>query len=334
MAETRRLSNVANTRVLAIFLVVLGHSIIIYSDAWTLYETVREVSFLNELKKVVDFLQMYLFFFLAGYLFFFTHGKHRGFLRLASDKARRLLLPYLGIALLYLLPIRLLVGFWDYRSMNAFDLLQKLATTGDVGHLWFLPAIFLTFMLSEVILGIFERLPLCKKSPAICFGVASFLFYLEGYRIGFGYAPLLNAFHYMLYFAGGYFVCSQKAFFEKLYAVRPLKLCMLAVNIIAAVIFVASERSSVAFELLLKVLSILNIFKLMPNKSCSFLEKTDQNSFGIYLFHSPLVYITYSIIPNASPIIVVFVNLIVFGSVAYLLTDLVRRTKLKFLIGE
>lgn len=129
-------------------------------------------------------------------------------------------------------------------------------------------------------------------------------------------------------------MCLKKAFFERLYAVRSVKLCLLAVNVSMAVIFATHDQPSVKLELLVKALTILNIFEIMPNKSCTFLEKADKNSFGVYLFHSPLVYITYSLISNASPFLVVFVNLIVFGAVAYLLAELVRKTKLKFLIGE
>ena len=72
----------------------------------------------------------------------------------------------------------------------------------------------------------------------------------------------------------------------------------------------------------------------MPEHTPHIIEKIDRNSFGIYLFHSPLVYITFSIAPNASPIIVVIVNFILFGAAAYGLTELVRKTKMKKLIGE
>jgi hypothetical protein len=47
-----------------------------------------------------------------------------------------------------------------------------------------------------------------------------------------------------------------------------------------------------------------------------------------------LIYITFANIPNAHLTIVVFLNLVVFGGAAYGLTALIRRTKLKVLIGE
>lgn len=96
----------------------------------------------------------------------------------------------------------------------------------------------------------------------------------------------------------------------------------------------SAESVRVLTSLLLRGLCIINAYGAMPQRTCSIIEKVDRNSFGIYLFHSPLIYFTFSIIPNASPIIVVFVNFVIFGAVAYELTELVRKTKLKVLIGE
>ena len=99
-------------------------------------------------------------------------------------------------------------------------------------------------------------------------------------------------------------------------------------------VFVTSTPVGLLLSVGLSTLMIFNIYVIMPEKSCSIVEKIDRNSFGIYLFHSPLIYITFACIPNANPGIVVFVNFIVFGVTAFGLTELVRRTRLKVLIGE
>ena len=48
MERKTRLTKIGNIRALAIILVVLGHSIILYSYDWNLYETIWKVPFLNE----------------------------------------------------------------------------------------------------------------------------------------------------------------------------------------------------------------------------------------------------------------------------------------------
>lgn len=61
----------------------------------------------------------------------------------------------------------------------------------------------------------------------------------------------------------------------------------------------------------------------------------NKNSFGIYLFHSPLIYITYTLIPNSNPIIILLINFGIFGTVGFILTEIFRKIKiLKFAIGE
>ncbi len=52
--KENRLSQLGNIRAFAIFLVVLGHSIILYSGSWDLYQTDLSVPFLDQLKRLID----------------------------------------------------------------------------------------------------------------------------------------------------------------------------------------------------------------------------------------------------------------------------------------
>lgn len=334
MSQKKRLTQIANIRALAIFMVVLGHSIILYSSTWDLYETVVSAPFLDMLKKIIDIPQMLLFFSLSGYLFVFTHQKKRGMLHLLKSKALRLLIPYLGMGLCFMLPIRLLIGYPGYQGKGVLDMAKIFLTASDVGHLWFLPALFIAFVLSEVLLTIANHIPFVKKYPEIFLFLGSFCLYLEGYRIGFGYSPLLSAFSYLPWFSLGYVLNVWQDQVKKVYAVKPIKWLLLAVNIALIAYSVTGHTLRLLLALLMKGLCIVNAYGAMPEKTCPLVEKVDRNSFGVYLFHSPLIYITYAFIPNASPVIVVLLNLVLFGAAAYGLTEGIRRTKLKVLIGE
>lgn len=330
----KRLSKIGNIRALAIFLVVLGHSIILYSSGWDLYETTWSVPVLDGLKQILDIIQMPLFFSLSGYLFVFTRGKKPGFLYLLKTKAIRLLVPYMGIGICFLPPVRLAVGFPSYRDMGIGDFAIRLLTSSDVGHLWFLPALFFVFLLSEIILSIAEKIPGVRKCPEICLCMVSFALYLEGYRIGFSYPPLLGAYSYLLWFTLGYALNVRQKALQKLYGIVPVKWGLLLLNVALLVWSATGVTVRLILALLIRALCIINAYGAMPEKSCTLAEKIARNSFGVYLFHSPLIYITFANIPNAHPAVVVFVNLVVFGAAAYGLTALIRRTKLKVLIGE
>ena len=330
----KRLSQISNIRALAIFLVVLGHSIILYSSEWNLYETTVSATFVDLLKRIIDIPQMPLFFSLSGYLFVFTRGKKRGIWHLLKNKALRLLIPYVGIGLCFLLPIRLFVGYPSYRGMGIGAFFLKLLTANDVGHLWFLPALFCVFVLGEIILSIAEKIPVIRKYPAIFLCIVSFALYLEGYRIGFGYPPLLSAYNYLIWFSVGYLLNVYQNSLRKVYGIRGVKWALLALNALLLIYWLWADSVRVLIALGTTALCVLNAYGAMPEKSCSLMEKIDRNSFGVYLFHSPLIYIIFATIPNAHPAIVVFVNLVVFGAVAFGLTELIRKTKLKVLIGE
>ena len=336
MAGTKkRLKKIENIRVLAILLVVLGHSIILYSPGWDLVETTRQVPLLSCLKRGIDMIQMPLFFSLSGYLFVFTHRKRWRIWKLVKNKFLRLIVPYFGIGLLYMVPIRFAAGYSGYVENYFVDIISKFLLVNDVGHLWFLPALFLTFILSEIILVLIEMIPPLKDLSGIILLIMGGLLYLEGYRIGFGYGPLLSAYNYLMWFSLGYCINAYGEYFQKLYEVYVIKWGLLLINLfLLGYVLVTSSSVRLLLSVGLSALLIFNIYGIMPEKNSSIVEKIDRNSFGIYLFHSPLIYITFASIPNANPGIVVFVNFIVFGVIAFGLTELVRRTKLKVLIGE
>ena len=79
---------------------------------------------------------------------------------------------------------------------------------------------------------------------------------------------------------------------------------------------------------------VILLFSIIPNKYNKFLSFFSSISFGLYLFHSPLVYITYANIPDANPIIVVLLNFMIWGTVAALFTIAISKSKIRFIIGE
>lgn len=65
-------------RALAILLVMLGHSIIIYSSGWNLYDTTQSAPVLAHLKDIINVIQMPLFFSVSGFCLVFTLRCKRG----------------------------------------------------------------------------------------------------------------------------------------------------------------------------------------------------------------------------------------------------------------
>lgn len=85
--------NLSALRSIAIILVVLGHSIILYDPNWAIYSPKDNCIFFEYLKSFINIIQMPLFFSLSGFLFYFSVKKY-SFINILKKKVKRLLIPY------------------------------------------------------------------------------------------------------------------------------------------------------------------------------------------------------------------------------------------------
>lgn len=139
-----------NLRAIAILLVVLGHSIIIYDPNWGLISSDVECLPFMYLKKVINLVQMPLFFSLSG--FCYGLSKNQTFnKKMLQNKFMRILLPYFFICFLYMDPIKIGLGVPGY-DFSLEMLLQQMVLFVNNGHLWYLPALFLMFVASSLAL--------------------------------------------------------------------------------------------------------------------------------------------------------------------------------------
>lgn len=325
---------IVNLRVLAIILVVLGHSIIIYQSSWNLYSTSVNAPYFDVLKRLIDVIQMPLFFSISGYLFFFK-VRYIRFKDLILSRIKRLLVPYFLVACFYMVPIRLLVRYEGYKNLQIYELIfSKILCGYDNGHLWFLPALFLCFVIVYVIVNIENKIPVRSLVKNI---INLSLFCYLFYKKPLGYFPYLkNCEDNIMWFYMGYLFNFYSENFCKIRLNKFLKiLCaMFALILLFYFNVVDNWLLKVFFRLL--ILSILYMIisdkHIYGNAIGSMINK---NSFGIYLFHSPLIYITYTLIPNSNPIIILLINFGIFGTVGFILTEIFRKIKiLKFAIGE
>lgn len=86
-----------------------------------------------------------------------------------------------------------------------------------------------------------------------------------------------------------------------------------------------SFGENILFHYLSTFLILLSLYLLMTDKSNKTLKILSDNSFGVYLLHSPLIYITYSRFVNANPLIVIFINFVIFGGLALILTMIIKK---------
>lgn len=98
-------------------------------------------------------------------------------------------------------------------------------------------------------------------------------------------------------------------------------------------VFLALSCSSKLISEAVSLIIVTCFYIFIPDRECKTLGFISQYSFGIYLLHSPLIYITFTYLKDENPLIVIGLNFLVFGAVSLLLSIGISKTPLKILIG-
>lgn len=323
-----RNQRICNLRAIAILMVVLGHSVILYSPSWTLYESDIICTPLAVAHRIIDIIQMPLYFSISGYLFYYSQGRNTDFVCFTKNKVKRLLVPFLVFSLCWMVPIKLLINYSGYQNQSIMAIIVKKILWGnDNGHLWFLVALFLIF----VVMYFVCRYLYTHKNDKLNVVVMVVLLILSFFSHGLRAVPCLrNAALYMFWFFVGFLF----NYYHQHFTARKKVISVVGViaSITAIIFYFAIPYSVVKY--IAAFLCVATLYNIVPNRTNQFTRKLDEDSYGIYLFHSPLIYVTCTYLLNANPLLVLFINFIVFGGLSMILTELVRKTKLKFIIGE
>lgn len=305
-----RLSNI---RALAITLVVIGHSIILYSHTWNLLPTTVQCLPLDRLKEVVYLCHMQLFFLVSGYLFLNTMQKS-SVTDIFVNKVRRLLIPYVIIGLVWMIPLKLIVGVPFYEGVSLWQIVLRFILGIENGHLWFVYALmwmFVLTLLAKVLIGF---------NHAIGGGILCVLFVLSEMngRINLGhYLCLSHVQHYFFWFFLGLQLKLSNRYLR--YVVPVLIILTLVMG-----------HYSMFWQLILSGA----IWFLMPDKKSDAALFIDRHSYGLYLLHSPLVYVTFTYMADCNPWIVAAVNVFIMGGVALGLTHILMKSPISFVVGK
>lgn len=326
-----RNGQITNLRVLAILSVVIGHSCIIYSSGWDTYTTSYNSAFFAILKEVINRYQMALFFAVSGYLFFYTAERYT-FSKFISKKAIRLLLPFICVGLLWLIPVRLIAHYPNFSTYK--DGIESFILMGDAGHLWFLPALFWVFVISYLFTSLLCRRKYGNVFYLIISGVC--LLVAKQYNLPF---YLGDAMGHLLYFAMGYTFCRFAHSYLSLRRYSYGKCLMIGMSILSAALLIGAIGFSGTLGKVLNILSsmflVILFFQFVSPNTGRLTEFIDRNSMGIYLFHSPVIYVLYDHFSNVMPpITMVSVNFLVSILVSIIITKILREVKLGILIGE
>lgn len=140
---------IVNLRALAIMLIVFGHSIIIYDPSWGIMTSANDYPILAELKHLISFIQLKLFFAISG--FCLCYSLKYDFPTFTIKKLKRLIIPYIFITILWMDPIKCALQIPGYESISSL----KWQLVGlNSGHLWYLVCLFGIMLISYMLIKV------------------------------------------------------------------------------------------------------------------------------------------------------------------------------------
>ena len=331
---------VTNIRALAILLVVFGHSIIIFDPEWGLYAPQHPSDALMMVKHCINVIQMPLFFALSGYCYMLSPWwEKRSLGDFVGNKARRLLIPFVAIGFPWMVPIRLVSRYAPWEGCSPLDVVTRFFCGYDLGHLWYLGTLFLMFVLVGCVTAIGRLLSPDRPAhwPARCLALLPTLI-LSLNKDALPEAPFVRyCAEYLLWFCMGTCVHDACAHMGK----RPkgpfalLGLVGLALTLVVVLCPPEDQAMAKSLRYMAATLLILACFVLMPRRTNALIQGCARDSFGIYLFHSPLIYPVFCYLGWLWPLPMVAVTFLACGGASVLLTRLLRRFKVgRCLIGE
>lgn len=319
--------NITKLRVFATLLVVIGHAILIYDPYWKAFDSIYSSSALYYLKQFINLIQMPIFMFISGYLYFrsWKREKYKNIFSIIKDKFNRLIIPFLSIAALLMIPIRLLVDT-DEVVKNGYLKTLFLSIIGrSSGHLWFLPTLFLIFVIAYIVIKYTKINDIYILILFLMINIISMklpsIFFIS--RVA----------KYLCYFYIGFITAKFNIKFSKN---NKILICILF--ILSSVLSIFVLNGSTLNNIIQLVCGIMGVFssyficdKIKMNK---FISIIDKNSFAIYLIHSPITYIIFNEFANIKPFLLVTLNIVVSIGLSMFIAKMLRILKLNFILGE
>lgn len=153
--KEKELLNCTFVKTMLMLLVVFYHSILFWSGGWFSEKPAESAEILRYVAQWLNSFHVYGFTLVSGYIFCALKcekGLYNQFLPFVANKAKRLLIPYAVIAILWVIPIGQLFFHYD-----AFTIFKKYVLAMGPSQLWFLIMLFEVFVIAWLLADLFRK---------------------------------------------------------------------------------------------------------------------------------------------------------------------------------
>ncbi|MBE5887892.1 MAG: acyltransferase [Lachnospiraceae bacterium] len=336
----RTIDNCNFIKTILMMSVILYHSMALWlPNGWFNQAPAEQVAFFSNFAVWLNSFHIYAFALVSGYIYAYSRfekGKYVEVYPFVRTKAKRLLVPYIFVALLWAAPIHAY-----FFKVDISDLVDNYILGKSPAHLWFVLMLFWVFVLARMI----EKHVYGQASVGF---LASLFLYAVG-EIGPRMVPNLfgffNACKFFVFFWMGMMIWKYGT--EKLERIPTvvyigvdvfLAFCLLVIDALPGAIFAIlakgialmlhSVGAIMAFVILNRLACWLNKKQIdyEGNSLYNFLYK---HSFGIYLFHQQIIYFVINILNGRiSPILLVAMCFIISLFVSSIICVLLETNKI------
>lgn len=335
------LENCTFVKTMLMLVIVWYHSIIFWTGSWIDVEPVYTSNVFHYLAKWMNSFHIYAFTLVSGYIFYYVKyeaGKYQEFIPFVMNKAKRLVVPYVFVALIWAIPIGTLLFDWDFRTI-----LKNYVLGIQPNQLWFLLMLFFVFVIFWLISDFSQKYTGKSFVLTVCF-----------YALGLvASRKIPNV--YMVWTA-----CQYVLFFWIGFKIRQCGLewleripwwLWIAIDIILFVLQsvipanggISTDLLALGARILLQLWGACMAFVVLEKlakrvnwKSSKAFAFISAKSMPIYLFHQQIIYFSVLLLNGkASPYIHAALNFVLAFGGAVLITVIFNKYQwTRFLIGE
>lgn len=322
-------------------LVVSYHCIVFWIGTWFTKNPMFESSFLSTVSLWLNSFHIYGFALVSGYLFYFLKcekGKYSSFIPFAVNKAKRLLVPYIFVSLVWVIPFAMY-----YFHFDAVEIIKRYVLATSPNQLWFLLMLFFVFVIVYPLTSFFEK-----------HNVGGALTVLAIYGIGFvgpmvlpNVFQILTACQYLIFFWLGFKIRQYGS--QRLMKIPSLVWVAADVLLFTLVQYLSGFDTTIikllnlGLSFLLHIIGALTAFVVLQKlanrvnwKESKVFTLLSKNSMPVYLFHQQVIYVFISLLNGViNPYLHAGINFIGAMFISLLISTLLMKFKwTRFLIGE
>ena len=339
--DQKNLDNCIFIKTILMTLVILYHSMIFWGGDWFNVKSVAiQCNVLIYLAQYLNSFHIYGFVLISGYIFEYLkneRNRYKKFLAFVVNKIKRLLIPYVFVAFVWVIPIS---SVWNLYTPN--EIFTKFVLCVGPSQLWLL------WMLFDVFIIVWFLYKWTRNDlGAILISILSLGIGIIGGKLLTNIFCIWTAFTYIPYFVIGMKIREKKNFcFYKIpkYAWPIIQILLFSLwqitgdnqEIIFKLLSIVFQYCTYIFGALMSFFVLQGLAEKVDwrnNKMFMFLSK---QSMAIYLFHQQIIYFTISYFNGK---INPFSNVLMNFLIAILLSSLIGKFLMRFkctrvLVGE